>query len=186
MTILHHSSSLYLPVSFSRRIIITSTFFLFFFGYIKSHPRPFLLLSFCPQVPQKETSISCPPSATPRLLLLFYPFLSLSFRLILSSILPITSTIPIVVNLSETFGKLAVIAGKWARLQWAEAGGGGIKKDWGKRFQGKEVEGLWWRRYRNEVGVGSGGERGLGSEGEAGGELKRGWGLQWGKLNKLV
>lgn len=27
---------------------------------------------------------------------------------------PITSTIPIVVNLSETFGKLAVIAGRWA------------------------------------------------------------------------
>lgn len=35
-------------------------------------------------------------------------------------VLPITSTIPIVVNLSETFGKLAVIAGRWAgpRTNW--------------------------------------------------------------------
>lgn len=40
-----------------------------------------------------------------------FPRLFFSVYLIPS---PITSTIPIVVNLSETFGKLAVIAGRWA------------------------------------------------------------------------
>lgn len=126
LTVLHQSSSSYLPASLSHRIIITPTFFLFFsLLYIKNHPLP-PLLSFCPEVRQKETSISYPPYAIPRLLLLFSPTLplfSLSFRLILSSILPITSTIPIVVNLSETFRKLAVIAGRRAPLQWGGDGG---------------------------------------------------------------
>lgn len=56
---------------------------------------------------------------------------------------PITSTIPIVVNLSETFGKLAVIAGRWAgpyeldeRREESER--------WGKRRR-------WRRRGRDAV-----------------------------------
>lgn len=159
----------YITVSFSPHItpltsfLSPSVYIYTYIGTIKNPPSPpsfcFFPHSHClhPLWSQEGNfDILCPeslsPSFTTPLSKGFYysstlhPILPLLFfTSSLLPILPITSTIPIVVNLSKTFGKLGVIAGRWVRLLrivW-EKRRNGTDEGWGEGGKARKRDVVW-------------------------------------------